>query len=194
MRVVMYTQGYTPVDVIDAEEDEIDAEEDEIDWLRTHPEGHISFAGPRAWPSPINPIAYSVGRLEVEHMQWADSQMRPILVLKGEEIGEALLAAYRSGYREARGLFASACSAMPRRPGPVDAAQVTWSTIVAPSRLWLDELGDRGDIVRINRSLVPAPASVWQRFHDPVEADAPRVDPAPAQAGRANITPPRRRR
>jgi hypothetical protein len=110
MRVTMYTEDYVPLAVIDAP----DAA---LDWLRRNPGDEVQFmeslplysAQPLARVPVMNQYR---GRIVVEGMEWADGVTRPILVVKGRSLCEALLATPGHVASAAYSLFQSALYGM----------------------------------------------------------------------------------
>jgi hypothetical protein len=110
-------------------------------------------------PSPA--VNQYRGRVVVEGMEWADGVTRPILVVKGRSLGEALLSEHASP-DAARDLFHSAVSQMRRDEShPTyrrsDSMRVTERRFFAETRPALYEGTIHGDVL-INGSL-----SVGQR-------------------------------
>jgi hypothetical protein len=111
MRVTMYTEDYVPLTVIAAEDSQ-------IEWLRRNPGDEVQFMESLPLYSAQSlarvPVANQYrGRIVVEGMEWADGVTRPILVVKGRSLGEALLSEHASP-NAARDLFHSAVSQMRR--------------------------------------------------------------------------------
>ena len=110
MRIVMYTQDYEPLALLDVAELDVAA-------LRAHPGDTVQIHFPEIsnyLAGPLDRIAARVyrGMLLVEGMRWADGETRPILVVRGRELGEQILVNDREdGPSAAMELFRAAVNA-----------------------------------------------------------------------------------
>jgi hypothetical protein len=113
MRVTMYTEDYDPLAVIEAADPQ-------IEWLRRNPGHEVQFAESRmsdyrryradALVSSVADVYR--GRIVVEGMEWMDGVTRPILVVKGRSLCEALLSEPGRVASSAHSLFMGAVNGM----------------------------------------------------------------------------------
>lgn len=86
MRIVVYTESYEPITII-----ELDTAQ--FNYLKREGRGHrlrVPVMRSLYYGPPTDPT-YAEGRFEPEGLRWADREVRPVLIAKGEGFGAQLM-------------------------------------------------------------------------------------------------------